>query len=394
MKQGFTLRRVALAVSAGVAIGGLLALSGCGKSNSYQAPPPPPVTTSKPVSMQMTSYLDVTGNTVAVNAVDLVARVAGYLQEIDYTDGTAVKQGQKLFVIEPAPYEAKLQQAVAAVASAKAQVLYAQSQYDRQQTMLAQKATSQATVEQWLSQRNSARAQVTEAIANQELATINYGYTTVSAPFDGVVSRHLVDQGNLVGNGTATTLATITQISPIYVYFNVSELDVLNIRKALMERGRNPNNVTGAPINVGLQSDSGYPYSGKIDYVAPGVDPSTGTVQVRAVLENDSDVLLPGLFVRGQIPMGAPVARLAVPEAALMSDQAGSYVFVVGQDNVVSQQRVQTGVHEDGMVAVTGLDPDALVVVDGLQNATPGNPVAPMEHDLTAPAAQQPDQTP
>jgi RND family efflux transporter MFP subunit len=388
MKYSFALRRVVLMAAGG------LALSGCGKSNSYHAPPPPPVTTSKPVSMQMTSYLDVTGNTVAVNAVDLVARVSGYLQEIDFTDGSVLKKGQKLFVIEPAPYEAKLLQATAAVASAKAQVIYAQSQYDRQQTMFAQKATSQANVEQWLSQRDSAKAQVTEAIANEELAAINYGYTTVSAPFDGVISRHLVDAGNLVGNGTATTLATITQLNPIYVYFNVSELEALSIRKALKEQGRDPNNVMGAPVDIGLQSDSGYPYAGKIDYVAPGVDPSTGTIQVRALVGNDEDILLPGLFVRGQIPLGTPVARLAVPEAALMSDQAGPYVFVVSKDNVVAQQRVQTGVHQGGMVAITGLAPDALVVVDGLQNANPGNAVAPTEHDLTAPSTQEPEQSP
>lgn len=388
MKYSFAFKRAAWVVG-----GGLLALflSGCGKSNSYHAPPPPPVTTSKPVAMKMTSYLDVTGNTVAVNAVQLVARVAGYLQEIDYTDGSVVKQGQKLFVIEPAPYEAKLQQAEAAVASAKAQVIYAQSQYDRQQTMYAQKATSQANVEQWLSQRDSAKAQVTEAQANEQLAAINYGYTSVSAPFDGVVSRHLVDQGNLVGNGAATTLATITQISPIYVYFNVSELEVLSIRKAIMAQGHNPQDVIGAPVEIGLQSDSGYPYVGKIDYVAPGVDPATGTIQVRATVQNDSDILLPGLFVHGQIPLGAAVARLALPEAAVMSDQTGSYVYVVGKDNIVAQQRVQTGVQEDGMVAVAGLDPDAQVVVDGLQNASPGNTVAPTEHDLTAPATQQPE---
>ncbi|MGE4481975.1 efflux RND transporter periplasmic adaptor subunit [Acidocella sp.] len=376
----------------GLAGAGILALclSGCGKGNSYKAPPPPPVITSKPVSMPMTSYLDVTGNTVAVNAVELVARVSGYLQEVDFTDGSVVKKGQKLFVIEPAPYEAKLQQAQAAVASAKAQVIYAQSQYDRQETMYAQKATSRANVEQWLSQRDSAKAQVTEAIANEELAAINYGYTTVTAPFDGIISRHLVDEGNLVGNGSATTLATITQLNPIYVYFNVSELEALNIRENLFKKGLTPSDVEGAPIDIGLQSDKGYPFAGKIDYVSPSMDPATGTIQVRAVLQNDKDVLLPGLFVRGQIPLGKPVTHLAVPEEALMNDQAGSYVYVIGKNNVVDQQRVQTGVKEDGMVAVTGLTPDTQVIVEGLQNAAPGNAVAPTEQDIKPPAAPQP----
>lgn len=277
----------------------LLALSGCGKSNDYKAPPPPPVITSKPVSMPMTDYLSVTGNTVAVNSVDLVARVSGYLQEIAFTDGSVVEQGKKLFVIEPAPYAAKLLQAQAAVASAKAQVIYAQSQYDRQQTMFAQKATSEATVEQWLSQRDSAVAQVTEQTANEELAAINFGYTTVNAPFDGLISRHLVDQGNLVGNGTATTLATIMQLDPIYVYFNVSELDALTIRKSLMARGRNPNDVKGAPLSIGLQSDTDFPFPGKIDYVAPGVDPTTGTIEVRAILDNKRNILLPACLCAG-----------------------------------------------------------------------------------------------
>ena len=326
----------------------VLTLAGCGKSNSYKAPPPPPVITSKPVAMPMTSYLQITGNTVAVNEVNLVARVAGYLQEIDFKDGSVVKKGQNLFVIEPAPYEAKLQQAAAAVASAKAQVIYAQSQYDRQETMYKQNATSKANVEQWLSQRDADEAQVQEQIANEELAAINYGYTTVTAPFDGLISRHLVDEGNLVGNGTATTLATITQLAPIYVYFNVSELDALSIRQALMKSGRNPNDVKGAPVYVGLQSDENYPYSGEIDYVAPALDPTTGTIQVRAVLQNKSDILLPGMFVRGEIPLGAPVQCLALPEEALMSDQAGSYVYVVGPNNIVEQTRVTTGVQEDG----------------------------------------------
>jgi RND family efflux transporter MFP subunit len=372
----------------------VVALAGCGKGNSYKAPPPPPVITSKPVSMPMTTYLEITGSTVAVNSVDLVARVSGYLQEIDFTDGSVLKKGQRLFVIEPAPYAAKLLQAQAAVASAKAQVIYAQSQYDRQTSMFAQNATSQANVEQWLAQRDSAQAQVTESIANEELAAINFGYTTVSAPFDGVISRHLVDAGNLVGNTAATTLATIVQLDPIYVYFNVSELDLLSIRKALVASGRNPNKVTGEPISIGLQSDTGYPYQGKIDYVAPGVDPSTGTIQVRALFENENDFLLPGLFVRGRAPLGPPVMRLAVPDTAVMSDQGGSYVYIIGPDNVVVQQRVQTGVDDNGMVAVTGVDASDQVIVDGLQNAAPGSAVNPTEQDVQAPSADQSGQEP
>ncbi len=369
-------------------------LSCCDKGNSYKAPPPPPVITSKPVSMPMTNYMDITGSTVAINSVNLVARVSGYLQSIDFTDGTIVKKGQKLFVIQPDTYAAKLQQAQAGVASAQAQVIYAQSQYDRQKGMLSQNATSQANVEQWLSNLDSAKASVIEAIANEKLAAIDYGYTTVSAPFDGEISRHLVDAGNLVGNGTATTLATIDQLDPIYVYFNVNEQDLLSVRKAMAAHGLKPGDVQGRPIYIGLQSEQGFPHAGKLDYIAPGVDPSTGTIEVRAVLDNPTNVLLPGLFVRGQIPLGAPVTRLALPDAAIMSDQAGSYVYVVGTDNLVVQKRVQTGVDDAGMTAITGLDATDQVVVDGLQNAAPGTAVAPTEKDMAAPAPDQPGQVP
>jgi RND family efflux transporter MFP subunit len=367
-----------------------LALAGCGKSNSYKPPPPAPVVTSKPVSMPMTTYLDVTGNTVAVNSVNLVARVSGYLDQINYTDGTVVKKGANLFVIEPQPYQAKLEQAQAAVAQAQAQVIYAQSQYDRQLDMIKQNATSQASVEQWLAQRDEAQAQVLQAIANEKIAAINYGYTSVQAPFDGRVSRHLVDVGNLVGNDTATQLATIDQLNPIYVYFNVNELALLQVRAAMKAHGRDPNNVTGQPIAVGLQSETDYPHPGKIDYVANSLDSTTGTIEVRAVLDNPDDVLLPGLFVHAQIPLGGPVTQLALPDTAIQSDQAGPYVYVVGAKNVVSQVRIQTGVENAGMTAVTGLQPDDQVVIDGIQNAAPGVTVAPTEQDITAPTTPNP----
>ncbi len=362
------------------------ALTGCGKSNAYKPPPPSPVVTSKPVSMPMTTYLNVTGNTVAVNSVNLVARVSGYLDSVNYIDGSVVKKGRNLFIIEPAPYQAKLEQAQAAVAQAQAQVIYAQSQYDRQLDMIKQNATSVASVEQWLSQRDEAQAQVLQAIANEKIAAINYGYTSVQAPFDGRVSRHLVDPGNLVGNATATQLATIDQLNPIYVYFNVNELALLQIRAALKARGRNPNDVSGAPVEVGLQSETDTPHSGKLDYVSTGLDPTTGTIEARAVLDNADDSLLPGLYVHAQIPLGPPVKQLAVPDSAVQSDQAGSYVYVVGANNVVSQVRIQTGVENAGMIAVTGLQPDAQVVIQGIQNAAPGVTVAPTEQDVTVPA--------
>ena len=198
-------------------VAALVALSGCGRGNHYQPPPAPAVTVAKPLSLPVTDYLEATGSVAASKTVDLVARVEGELRSVDFKDGSLVKAGQLLFVIEPEPYQAKL-------ASQQAQLANAQSEYERQLRMIKENATSQASVEKWRSQRDQAAAAVT-------LAKINLGYTRITAPFAGRIDRHLVDPGNLVGSsGTATKLATLEQVDPAFVYFSVNERDVLRVR--------------------------------------------------------------------------------------------------------------------------------------------------------------------
>ena len=361
-------------VLAGMAL--LAALVACGKRNQYQPPPAPPVTVSKPLRMPVTDYLQSTGSVAAFKTVDLVARVEGYLRSVNFKDGTVVKGGQLLFVIEPEPYQAKL-------ASQQAQLLDAQTEYERQLRMIKENATSQANVDKWLSQRDQAAAAVT-------LARINLGYTRITAPFDGRIDRHLVDPGNLVGStGTATKLATIEQIDPAYVYFSINERDLLRVRSAAQAQMKSPGEAPPVPVQVALQTEEGYPHLGTLDFAGSGLDTGSGTLQLRASVPNAKYTLLPGLFARVRVALAAPVPRLVVPDRVVSSDQVGSYLLTVGPDQKVRQQRIETGPLENGFRAVlSGLDADSEVVIDGLQNAIPGNLVTATERPLTPPSYQ------
>ena len=367
---------------AGPAAPALLALllAACGQDNTYVPPPPPDVTVSRPVQQTVTNTIELTGNTQSSNTVNLVARVAGYLQSVNFKDGAIVKKGDLLFVIEPEPYEASVQLAEATVEQQQATLTQATSEYERQQRLIKQKATSESDVESWRAQSSGAKAAVDQANANLELARINLGYTRIAAPFDGRIGRRQVDPGNLVGPGATTQLATIDQLAPIYVYFNVDEQDVLRLRAALRAKGKTLKDVEPVKLGIGLQNETGYPHEATLDFVATDVDQSTGTLQARGVIPNQDYVFLPGLFVRVRIPVGTTDNALLVPDRAIGIDQRGHYLLVVGQDDVVAQRTVQIGALEDGMrVIEQGLSADDLVVVDGLQRAIPGSKVTPRE---------------
>jgi RND family efflux transporter MFP subunit len=379
--------------SSGAAVPALLALllAGCGQDNTYVPPPPPGVTVSRPVQQTVTDTIELTGNTQSSNTVNLVARVTGYLQSVNFKDGAIVKKGDLLFVIEPEQYQASVQLAEATVEQQQATLTQATSEYERQQRLIKQKATSESDVENWQAQRNAAQAAVNQANANLELARINLGYTRIVAPFDGRVGRRQVDPGNLVGAGTPTQLATIDQLAPIYVYFNVDEQAVLRLRAALRAKGKTLKDVEPVKLGIGLQNETGYPHEATLDFVATDVDQSTGTLQARAVIPNKDYVFLPGLFVRVQIPVGTTENALLVPDRAIGVDQRGQYLLVVGPGDVVVQRTVQTSALNDGMrVIAQGLSAEDRVVIDGLQRAIPGSKVTPREAATAAPAPAKP----
>jgi RND family efflux transporter MFP subunit len=357
-------------------------LSAC-EQNSFVPPPPPKVDVGVPVQRPITRYLEATGNTAAIKNVDLVARVQGFLQSINYQDGTFVKEGTTLFTIEPETYKLKLEQAQAAEAGAQASLKQAEADFKRQSDLVQRQAVSQATLDTSTSARDNAQANYQQAQVNTRIAQVNYGYTTVVAPFDGIVSAHLVSVGELVGVSSPTQLATIVQLDPLYVNFNVNEQDVLRIRAEAKRRGLTASDLTQLQVEVGLQTETGYPHKGKLDYAAPTINQSTGTLPVRGVLPNADRVLLPGYYVRVRVPIDQQQAALLVPDVALASDQAGRYLLVVNAENVVEQRKVQTGPLEgDLRVIESGLKPDDRIVTAGLLRAIPGQKVDPQLRNI------------
>jgi len=384
--SGSTGRGATVVSSAAFVIFALVALSGCDQ-NSFVPPPPPNVDVGVPVQRPVTRYLEATGNTAPIKSVDLVARVQGVLQSINYQDGDFVKEGTTLFAIEPDTYKLKLDQAQAAEAGAQASLKQAEADYKRQVDLVARQAVSQATLDTSTSTRDNAQANLQQAQANTRIAAVNYGYTNVVAPFDGIVSAHLVSVGELVGAASPTQLATIVQLDPIYVNFNVNEQDVLRIRAEARRRGLTASDLKQLPIEVGLQTEEGFPHKGKLDYAAPTINQSTGTLPVRGVLPNADRVLLPGYYVRVRVPVEQQQDAVLVPDVALGSDQGGRYVLVVNKDNVVEQRKVETGpVEGDLRVIDSGLKPDDRVVIAGLLRAIPGQKVDPQLQKIEASA--------
>jgi RND family efflux transporter MFP subunit len=352
-------------------------LTACGQSNTYQAPPPPKVTVAKPVEQKVTRYFEATGNTAAVNSANLVARVQGFLTEVKYTDGMPVKRGQHLFTIEPEPYQLKLQQTQAAEAAAQAAQKQTEADFERQQELVQRQAASKAAFDAAQAKRDNDRAKVLQAQADTKQAQINLDYTRVVAPFDGIVTARQVSVGELVGGSGTQVLATIVQLDPIYVNFTASERDVLRVRDMLYKRGQRAQDLLGTDIEVGLQTDPGYPHKGKLDYIAPTVNQSTGTLAARAELPNALRLMLPGFFVRVRVPL-EEAGALLVPSVALGSDQAGRYVLVVNGENIVEQRKVETGPAVGEMTVIeSGLKPDDRVVTAGLLRAVPGQKVDP-----------------
>jgi RND family efflux transporter MFP subunit len=362
---------------AGLAVLGLLAA--CGQNNTYQAPPPPQVTVAKPVEQRITRYFEATGNTAAVNSANLVARVQGFVREIAYQDGAAVKKGDHLFTIEPEPYQLKLQQAQASEQAAQATATQTQADFERQQELVQRQAASKAAFDQSVANRDNAKAKLLQAQADTKQAQINLDYTRVVAPFDGVVTARQVSVGELVGTGGTQVLAAIVQLQPIHVNFTASERDVLHVRDMLVKRGERAGALIGSEVQVGLQTDEGFPHKGKLDYIAPTVNPGTGTLAARAEVPNEQRLLLPGFFTRVRVPLEETPALL-VPAVALGADQGGRYVLVVNGENTVEQRKVETGPTVGNMIVIeNGLKAEDRVITAGVLRAVPGQKVDPQQ---------------
>ena len=368
-----------------------LTLTACGEKNTFVPPPPPKIEVAQPLKKTVTRYLEATGNTAAVNTTTLVARVQGFIQAIKYNDGDPVKAGDVLFVIEQKPYQLSLEQAEAGQSSAQADTKKAEADYKRQVDLAAKNIASQATLDQSTAAKDAAIAKQTQSEVDIEQAKLNLSYTEVKAPFDGIVTARDVSLGQLVGAGSPTTLATIVQLDPIYVNFAVSETDVQDIRSSMRAQGLTRDDLKKIPVEVGLQSEQGYPHRGTLDYAAPTITAATGTLLVRGVLPNENRSLLPGYFVRVRVPRAEQPNMLLVPDRVVGSDQSGRYVLVANKDNELEQRKVVLGQQVgDLRVIDKGLEPDDRVVISGLMSVIPGQKIDPVAKTIAPPAETAP----
>jgi RND family efflux transporter MFP subunit len=351
------------------------------KEKTSAPPPPPTVTVAQPVQRTVTDYLELTGNTQAIKTVQLVARVAGYLDKVFFQDGQFVKEGQLLFLIQQNTYQDNLRQTEAAILQQKAQLEYAEIQLARYSKLVQEKAASQTDVDNWRYQRDSAQANLQAAEAQRDLAKLNLGYTEVRSPFDGRIDRRQKDPGNLVGSGENTVLAEINQINPIYVYFNISDADLARL---IGEAHWTPGQTRAIkwPVFVGLLTEKEYPHKGQLDFASIALTPTTGTLLMRGIFSNPDGKILPGLYSRVHVPVKEGPAFL-VPQEAIGYDQRGSYVLVVNENNVVQRSSVRIGTLVDHLRVVgEGLTGKEWVVIKGVQKAIPGRQVTPERQDF------------
>ena len=364
-----------------------LAGLGCDR-NTYVPPPPPSVTVAKPVVQNVTRYAEFTGTTRAYESVEVRARVKGFLQSMHFDPGEIVEQGAPLFVIDPEPFKVALEAARADLASNKAEADLAQTEFERTRTMYKRGATSELDLIRARANRDKANAAVAHSQASVNTAQLDLDYAHVNAPINGRVGRHLVDVGNLVGAGEATMLTEMVRYSPIYVYFQFSERDVLYLQRLTQTRqeaaeaaGMDYDERTDTVIEVRKADEVDFPHRGYLDYTALQIDPDTGTFEARGVLPNEgplSEIIIPGTFVRVRIAIDERGDALLVSDRALGADQSGRFLLVVNSEDVVERRDVELGSRVGEMrVIERGLLRDDRVIVNGLQRARPGAKVTP-----------------
>jgi multidrug efflux system membrane fusion protein len=374
------------------------AVAGCSRAAPQAAPPEPPsIPVSRPVVREVTEYVDFTGRTEAVQSVDVRPRTTGYLVEMPFKEGSEVKKGVLLFVIDPRPYQAQYDQAVGLVDLYKAQLKLARTTYARDRAInnITPGAISRQQLDQDEAAVEEAEARVNAYQKNLEVYRLNQEFTRVVSPIDGMVSRYYLTVGNLV-NQDQTLLTTVVSLDPMYGYFDVDEPTVLRVRKAINE-GRVPSRASGTRLTVymGLQGEEGFPHEGEIDFVNNQLNPTTGSILLRGVFPNPQPpngvrLLSPGMFVRIRLPIGRPHPATLVVDRAVLSDQGLKYVYVVDTSNTVQYRRVATGpLQDDGLRVVSeGLRPEEWVVVAGLQQVHSHDRVVPEQ--IPMPSLNQP----
>ena len=343
-------------------------LCGCGKK--AEGPPPPKIQQilyTTPSEETISEYEEFTGRTAAVKTVEIRARVSGYLDKVLFADGAEVKAGDVLFQIDPRWFKASADQAAANVSQYESRIERLNRQVERATPLIENRVKSQEEFDQYTFDHAEAKSTLKGMQAAKELADLNLSYTRVTSPIDGRISRRMVDPGNLV-QADETVLTTIVSIDPIYAYFDIDERTVLRLRRLVREGRIKSHRESEITVQIALADEDAFNLSGVVDFVDNQIDPTTGTLRLRAVIANPQRLLSPGLFVRIRFPVGDPHPALLIPEEALATDQGQRFVYVISDENRVSYRRVQVGMLFGGRrVIADGLSTQDRVAVSGLQ---------------------------
>jgi multidrug efflux system membrane fusion protein len=368
-----------------------LVAAACVSPAAQSAPPPAAaVTAAKAIGRDVTDWDEFTGRLEAVHHVDVRPRVSGLLAAVRFTEGAVVRQGDVLFEIDPRPFQAQVDRLRADLARARAALTRAAAERDRADRLSAEKAISTEEHDRRSSAAIEAKAQVSAVEAALRVAELDLEFTRVVAPITGRVGRAIVTEGNLVssGPGEATLLTTLVSVDPIYASFEVDEQSFLDFQRAAGAARRKAGAAWGE-IRMALVGDEDFPRTGRLQFLDNQLDAATGTIRVRAVFANADGALTPGLFVRLRLSEGKPYPAVLVRDEAVGTDLDKRFVYVVGADKAVAYRAVTLGPLVDGLRVVrNGVEPDEVVVVNGLQRVRPGVPVdatlRPME-----PASQE-----
>jgi len=370
---------------------------GCGGEPQVASLPPPQVVVSQPIERAVTEYFETTGRTAAVEEVELRARVAGYLVNVNFVDGSPVKAGDVLFEIDPRPYEAAVHHAEGDLARWQAELRKADADVARNKRLRPTGAASEKELETSIAGKETAEAEIVSAQARLETARLDLEFTRIVAPIDGQTSRTSVTKGNLIQLGGASgasgsnALTTLVRMDPIYVYFDIDERTVLRARERRIKEGVVPGDIRtlNIPVEIGLTDEQGFGLRGALDFVDNRVDPSTGTMLARAVFANGDRFLTPGMFVRVRVPLSEKAGALLVTSRAIGTDQGNKYLLVVNDQNVVEYRPVTLGVESEGLRTVEhGVAAGEWVITNGIQRVRPGVKVEPQRQPM-APADGQ-----
>ncbi|MCK7356172.1 efflux RND transporter periplasmic adaptor subunit [Enterobacter roggenkampii] len=366
-------------------------LVGCDNSVAQNAAPPAPAVSAADVVVKSISQWDsFNGRIEAVESVQLRPRVSGYIDKVNYTDGQEVKKGEVLFTIDDRTYRAALEQAQANLARAKTQASLAQSEANRTDKLVNTNVVSREEWEQRRSAATQAQADIRAAQAAVDAAQLNLDFTKVTAPIDGRASRALITSGNLVTAGdTASVLTTLVSQKTVYVYFDVDESTYLHYQNLARSGQGASSNHTALPVEIGLTGEEGYPHQGKVDFLDNQLTPSTGTIRMRALLDNAQRQFTPGLFARVRLPGSAEFKATLIDDKAVLTDQDRKYVYIVDKEGKAQRRDITPGRLADGLRIVRqGLNPGDKVIVEGSQKVfMPGMPVNAKTVAMTATSA-------